>query len=244
MVNQAFARHFLPNQNPIGRHLARGAGDKVKPDVEIVGVAKDAKYADMRAATPRAFYLPYRQIKQQGDLYFYVRTAIEPRQVAEQIRRAVAGLDANLPIRDLKTMQNQIEENLFAEHLLSSLTAWFAGLATALAAIGLYGVLAYNVSRRTREIGIRMALGAEAAHVRGLVIREVTFTLAIGTAIGLASAAGVGTLIGSQLYGLQFWDPGIYGLAALVLWLIALAAAYVPTRRATNVDPMVALRDE
>jgi ABC-type antimicrobial peptide transport system permease subunit len=117
-------------------------------------------------------------------------------------------------------------------------------LATVLAAIGLYGVLAYNVSRRTREIGIRMALGAEAAHVRGLVIREVTFTLAIGTAIGLASAAGAGTLLRSQLYGLEYWDPSVYGLAALVLWLIALAAAYLPTRRATNVDPMVALRDE
>ena len=244
IVNEAFVRHFLPNQNPLGHHFALGAGDKVKPDIEIVGVAKDAKYADMRAATPRAFYMPYRQIQRQDDLYFYLRTAIEPRQIAEQIRRVVAGLDANLPIRDLKTMQNQIEENLFAERLLSSLTAWFAGLATVLAAIGLYGVLAYNVSRRTREIGIRMALGAEAGHVRGLVIREVAFTLAIGTAIGLASAAGAGTLIRSQLYGLQYWDPRIYGSAAVILWLIALAAAYVPTRRATNVDPMVALRDE
>jgi putative ABC transport system permease protein len=244
IVNEAFVRHFLPNRNPLGHRLARGAGDKVKLDIEIVGVVKDAKYADMGAATPRAYYLPYRQNKQQGDLYFYIRTAIEPQQVAEQIRRVVAALDANLPIRDLKTMQNQIEENLFAERLLSSLTEWFAGLATVLAAIGLYGVLAYNVSRRTREIGIRMALGAEAAHVRGLVIREVTFTLLIGTAIGLASAAGAGTLIGSQLYGLQYWDPSIYGLASLVLWSIALAAAYLPTRRATNVDPMVALRDE
>jgi ABC-type antimicrobial peptide transport system permease subunit len=198
----------------------------------------------MREAPPRALYLPYRQHKRQDALYFYVRTAIEPRQIAGQIRREVAALDSNLPIRDLKTMQSQIEENLFAERLLSSLTASFAGLATVLAAIGLYGVLAYNVGRRTREIGIRMALGAETGHVRGLVIREVAFMLAIGTAIGFSAAAGAGSLIRSQLYGLEYWDPSIYASAAAVLWLVALAAAYVPTRRATNVDPMVALRDE
>jgi predicted permease len=244
VVNEAFVRHFLPNQNPLGHHFAEGAGDKVKPDIEIVGVVKDAKYAAMREAPPRAYYLPYRQNKRQDALYFYLRTAIDSRQVAGQIRREVAALDSNLPIRELKTMQNQIEENLFAERLLSSLTASFAGLATVLAAIGLYGVLAYNVSRRTREIGIRMALGAEAGHVRGLVVREVAIMLAIGTAIGLGSAAGAGTLIRSQLYGLEFWDPSIYISAAVALWLIALAAAYIPTRRATSVDPMVALRDE
>lgn len=244
VVNEAFVRHFLPNQNPLGHHFARGGGDKAKPDIEIVGVVKDAKYADMREAPPRTHYIPYRQNKQQYALYFYLRTAIDPRQIAAQIRREVAALDSNLPIGNLKTMQVQIEENLFAERLLSTLTASFAGLATLLAAIGLYGVLAYNVSRRTREIGIRMALGAEAGHVRGLVIREVAVMLAIGTAIGLASAAGAGTLIRSQLYGLEYWDPTIYVSAAVLLWLIALAAAYIPTRRATNVDPMVALRDE
>jgi len=243
VVNEAFVRHFLPNQNPLGQHFAEGGGS-VKPDIEIVGVVKDAKYADMREAPPRALYLPYRQKKQQDALYFYLRTAIEPKQVTAQIRREVAALDSNLPIQDLKTMQAQIEENLFAERLLSSLTASFAGLATVLAAIGLYGVLAYNVSRRTREIGIRMALGAETGHVRRLVIRDVAFMLVVGTAIGLASAAGAGTLIRSQLYGLEYWDPTIYVSAAVVLWLIALAAAYIPTRRATNVDPMVALRDE
>jgi predicted permease len=244
VVNEAFVRHFLPDQNPLGHHFAEGGADKVKPNIEIVGVVKDAKYADMRETPPRALYLPYRQNKRQDSLYFYLRTAIDPQQIAAQIRREVAALDSNLPIRELKTMQAQIEENLFAERLLSSLTESFAGLATVLAAIGLYGVLAYNVSRRTREIGIRMALGAEAGHVRGLVVREVAVMLAIGTAIGLASAAGAGTLIRSQLYGLRYWDPTIYVSAAGVLWLIALAAAYIPTRRATNVDPMIALRDE
>jgi putative ABC transport system permease protein len=244
VVNEAFVRHFLANQNPLGRHFAHGGGDKVKPDIEIVGIVKDAKYADMREAPPRTYYVPYRQIKRQFVLYFYLRTAIEPEQIAAQIRTEVAALDPNLPIKDLKTLRNQIEENLVAERLLSSLTGAFAGLATVLAAIGLYGVLAYNVSRRTREIGIRMALGAEAGHVRGLVIREVAFMLAIGTAIGLMSAVGAGRLVRSQLYGLQYWDPAVYLSAAAVLWVIALAAAYVPTRRATNVDPMIALRYE
>ena len=244
VVNETFARHFLANQNPLGHHFGHGGGNAVKLDIEIVGVVKDAKYAEMRETPPRAYYTPYRQDKQQGQLHFYVRTAIAPEQIAAQIRRVVASLDSDLPIRDLKTMQNQIEENLFAERLLSSLTGSFAGLATLLAAIGLYGVLAYNVARRTREIGIRMALGAESGHVRGLVIREVAIMLAIGMVIGLASAAGAGRLIRSQLYGLEYWDPVIYISAAAVLWLIALVAAYVPTRRATNVDPMVALRYE
>ena len=244
VVNEAFVRHFLANQNPLGRHFAPGRGDKIKPDIEIVGVVRDSKYADMREAPPRAYYTPYRQNKRQDDLFFYVRTAIEPAQIAAQIRREVAALDSNLPIRDLKTMQSQIEENLIAERLLSSLTGSFAGLATVLAAIGLYGVLAYNVSRRTREIGIRMALGAETGHVRGLVIREVAVMLAVGTAAGVAAAAGTGLLIRSQLYGLKYWDLSVYALATVILWAIALVAAYIPARRATNVDPMVALRYE
>jgi predicted permease len=244
IVNEAFVRHFLPGRNPLGRHFAHGGGDGVKPDIEIVGVVKDAKYADLREAPPRALYTPYLQRKRQDDLYFYVRTAIEPEQVEAQIRRQVASLDSNLPIRELKTMQAQIEENLFEERLLSMLTESFAGLATLLAAIGLYGVLAYNVSRRTREIGIRMALGAEPGHVRGLVVREVAVMLVIGTVAGLAAAAGAGMLIRSQLYGLKFWDPVVYASAAAMLWVIALAAAFLPARRATNVDPMVALRYE
>jgi predicted permease len=244
VVNEAFVRHFLANQNPLGRHFGHGTGSKVKPDIEIVGVVKDAKYANLREAPPRAYYVPYQQIKRQFDLHFYLRTALEPTQVASQIRREVAALDANLPIRGLKTMQAQIEENLFAERLLSQLTVSFAGVATVLAAIGLYGVLAYNIARRTREIGIRMALGAETAHVRKLVVREVAVMLAIGTVVGLAAAAGAGILIRSQLYGLSYWDPFVYGFATLTLWLIALLAAYLPTRRATRVDPMVALRYE
>jgi len=244
IVNEAFARHYLPNQNPLGRRMRRGSGGNTPLDTEIVGVVKDYKYSDIREAPRRVFYTPHPQSRRQGGLYFYVRTAIGPQNIAPLIRREVAALDPNLPIRDLKTMQKQIDENVFGERLLSSLTGAFAGLATLLAAIGLYGVLAYNVARRTREIGIRMALGADSGHVRGLVVREVALMLVIGTAAGLGSAAAAGTLIRTILYGLKSWDPFVYASAALFLALVAAGSAYLPARRATRVDPMVALRYE
>jgi putative ABC transport system permease protein len=243
VVNQEFVRHFFADRNPLGQRFARGGGNR-PPDIEIIGIVKDAKYSAMKEAPQRVFYLPHRQSLIDHSLYFYLRTRIEPEQIEPQIRRAVASLDPNLPIGEMKTMEDQIDEDLFAERILSTLTGAFAALATVLAALGLYGVLAYNIARRTREIGIRMALGADASSVRGLVIREVAWTVLSGTAAGLALAAGVGKLVQNMLFGLQAWDLTIYGGAALVLWLIALAAAYTPARRATAVDPLVALRYE
>ena len=243
IVNEAFVRQFFTKQNPIGRHL--GGGDRnSKPDIEIVGVVKDAKYADMKEPPPPVFYTPILQATRWNFVNFYVRTALDPEHIAPQVQRTVASLDPNLPLRDLKTMEAQIEENMFAERMLSTLTSAFAALATLLAAVGLYGVLAYNVARRTREIGIRMALGAGAPHVRRLVVREVAFMLAIGTAAGIAAAAAAGKFVQSFLFGMKPLDGAVYGVAAVLLWLIALGAAYVPARRATNVDPMVALRYE
>jgi predicted permease len=241
IVNEAFVRQFLPNQNPIGRHLGRGSN---KLEIEIVGVVKDAKYADLKEPPPAVFYTPLQQSTRWNFLNFYVRTALDPDHTAPEVRRAVASLDPNLPIRELKTMEAQIEENLFVERLLSTLTSAFAGLATLLAAVGLYGVLAYNVARRTREIGIRMALGAERAHVRGLVVREVAIMLLAGTAAGVGAAAATGKFVQSFLFSMKPLDAVVYAVAAGLLWLIALAAAYVPVRRATSVDPMVALRYE
>lgn len=177
-------------------------------------------------------------------LYFYVRTAIPPERTLRLIRRHVAALDPTLPIHDAKTMQATIDEDLFAERILSFLTGSFAGLAVLLAAIGLYGVLAYSVPRRTREIGIRMALGAAVGDVRALVVREVALMLLVGTVIGLASAAAVSQLVQSFLYGLQPWDALTYSVGVAALWLVALTAAGIPARRATRVDPTVALRYE
>jgi predicted permease len=239
IVNEAFVRQYLPNQNPLGRHI-----DRSKRQMEIVGVVADANYATMRETPPATFYTPLPQTRFWYVVHFYLRTAVPPENTIPLIHREVAALDPNLPIGQMKTMEMQLEENMFAERILSYLAATFAGLATLLAAVGLYGVLAYNVERRTREIGIRMALGANAHHVRGLVVREVAMMLLLGTTAGLAAAAAASQYIQSILYGLEPTDTLTYGTAALAVWLVALGSAYVPARRATSVDPMEALRHE
>jgi predicted permease len=244
VVNEAFVRHFARDRNPIGLRIGRGTGNAVKLELEIVGVVRDNKYSDLRETPRRVFYTPYRQQERQSMMYFYLRTMVPPGRVAPTVRREVAALDPNLPLHDLKTMRVQLEENLFAERMLSMLTSAFAGLATLLAAVGLYGVLAFNVARRTREIGIRMALGAASGHVRGLVVREIAIMLAIGFTVGLAAAAGAARLFESVLYGMKPWDPFVYGAATVLLAAVAMAAAYVPARRATRVEPLIALRYE
>jgi predicted permease len=244
VVNEAFVRHFLGGRDALGRRFGWGVGKRAKLDIEIVGVVRDAKYSSLREAPSPVYYASYRQRAEQSRLHLYVRTAADPKEVAPLIRRGVAGLDANLPVRDLKTMRHQIEENLGTERLLAVLTGSFAGLAVVLAAIGLYGVLAYDVARRTREIGIRMALGAQAAQVRGLVVRQVAWTLAIGMTAGIAAAATTGRLLQAFLFGTTPLDPRVYAFATVLVVVMALTAAYVPARRATRVDPMVALRDE
>ena len=210
----------------------------------IVGVVKDAIYSNMREPAHPVYYSVAAQARQQRNMNFYVRTVADPLQAASAVRGAVASFDPNLPVVNLRTMQAQIDANVANERLLSMLTGAFAGLATLLAAVGLYGVLAFNVARRTREIGIRMALGAGAVQVRRLVVREVLVIIGIGTAVGLTAAWFAGALVQSVLFGMQPADPWIFAAAAAVLGVIALAAAYVPVRRATCVDPMVALRYE
>ena len=243
IVNEEFVRHFFAGQNPLGRRFAVGGGN-VAPDIEIVGVVKDARSSGIKQAPVRTFFLPHRQDLRPGTLYFYLRSAVEPERIASAVRAAVASLDSNLPIRGMKTINDQIDQDLFAQRILSNLTTGFAVLATLLAALGLYGVLAYNIARRTREIGIRMALGADAAHVRALVVREVAVMLLIGTVAGLGSAVATGRLVENMLYGMRAWDPEIYAASAVLLWFIALAAAYLPATKATSVDPLVALRYE
>jgi len=244
IVNQAFVRHFLAGQDPIGHRMARGRGSAVKLETTIVGVVRDAKYSDMREAPPRVYYTPYAQVPAQSAMTYYVRTLVDPNALAETVSGTVRAVDPNLPIRDLRTMDDQIADNLSRERLLSVLTACFAGLATLLAALGLYGVLAYNVARRTREIGIRMALGANTSDVRALVVRQTGDILAAGAAAGVGAAAAAGKLVESVLYGMKPWDPAVYAAALAVLGTIALIAAYVPARRASAVDPLVALRYE
>jgi predicted permease len=243
IVNESFVKHFLAGRDPIGARFARGAGD-VKLDITVVGVVKDAKYSDMKETPPRVYYTPYLQGSNQSAMHFYLRTGLAPERILESVRRAVAELDPNLPLRHMRTMDEQLDLNMGTERMLSMLTGSFAALATVLAALGLYGVLAFNVARRTREIGIRMALGANAGHVRRLVVRDVLLMIGIGGLVGVASAAAAGKAIESVLYQMKPWDPAVYAAAAGILGTIALLAAYIPARRATTVDPMVALRYE
>ena len=246
VVNEAFVRHFFGNGalhdgTAVGTMFAHGNG---KPDVTIVGVARDSKYAGIQEKPIPVFYRPYRQAPRPPALYFYVRTHVDPPSIAPQIRQAVASLDPNLPLTGLKTMEAQIDENLFAERLMAQLITAFAMLAILLTAIGLYGVLAYNVALRTREIGIRMALGAASAQVHRLVLGEVLVMIMVGGAAGIAGAVVIGRVAGSLLYGMTALDPIVYLGAVSLLAVVAFAATYAPAMRATRVDPIRALRYE
>ncbi len=240
IVNQAFVRKFSPNQNVIGKRM-RGNGDK---DIEVVGVVKDTKYSDVKQAIPPMFYTPYRQDLRLGSMGFYVQTAVDYNQVIPLLRRAVAELDANLPIEDLKTLETQVNENIALDRMVSTLATAFAGLATLLAGVGLYGVLAYTVSRRTREIGIRLAIGADAGAIRNMVLREVGWLILGGTVLGLPAAIALATFAQSLLYEMKSTDPVVIVVATLAVALVSLVAGYVPARRAMSVDPMNALRYE
>ena len=244
IVNEAFVREFISGRNPLGVGIYRGGGTSIRYDTFIVGVVRDAKYSDMKEAPPPVLYQPYAQAPRQRAMNFYVRTAGDPLQAAGAIRAAMTEVDPNVPLVNMRTMQAQIDANVANERLLALLTGSFAGLATLLAAIGLYGVLAFNVARRTREIGIRMALGAGAAQVRRLVVREVAAIMVVGVAAGLLAAGFASRLVQSVLFDTATVDPLVYAAAAAVLTAVGLAAAYVPVRRATGVDPMIALRYE
>lgn len=244
VVNESMAHFFFGNSNPLGRHFGFGSGSGSKPDIEIVGVAKDGKYSRLREKMKRFVFVPYSQVKQIGRMTFYVRTAQDPVAISGALRREVQRLDSNVPIFDLKTMQDQIDELIVFDRLIALLSAFFGLLATLLAAIGLYGVMAYTVARRTREIGIRVALGADRARVIRLVIGEVAGLTAIGIAIAIPVSLALGRVVQSQLFGLSGTDPVVILIAAVVLSAIALLAGYIPAVRATRVDPIVALRYE
>lgn len=242
IVNETLARYFFGDTNPIGRRFGIGGG---KPtDIEIVGVAKDVRTEELREAAPRFVYLPYRQNDALTSVTFYVRTAADTPATSAAIRQTVQRLDPNLPIYAMRAMEAQVAESLFVERMIAALSVAFGTLATVLAAIGLYGVMSYAVARRTREIGIRMALGAERGRVRWLVLKEVLLLAAIGVALGFGAALYATRRIEAQLFGITPNDPATLAAAIGLLILVALVAGWIPARRATNIDPMLALRAE
>ncbi len=243
VVNETFVKRYLGNANPIGRRLQFGASTPPKLDREIVAVVADSR-DDVRDAAKETIYSPYSQWDHPSRMVFYVRTAGNPGRMAAAVRQTVREADPNLPAVIIKTVEVRIRESLYTERLIAILSAAFGVLATLLAAIGLYGVMAYSVARRTGEIGVRMALGAVPADVLRLVLFGAVRLAAAGIVIGLAAALAAGRLIESQLFGIKPADPVICVGAALLLALVALIAAGVPAWRAARIDPVVALKYE
>jgi predicted permease len=244
IVNEAFVKKYNLGQDAVGKMIGTGRGYLSPLDIRIVGVARNAKYSEVKRQIPPVFFRPYRQNATIGSISFYVRTAGDPAQMASAVTAVVKRLDPNLPVTQLKTLTQQVRDNTFLDHMMTTLSSLFAGLATLLAAVGLYGVLAYTVSQRTREIGLRMALGAAPGSVRAMVLRQVAWMTLIGGVIGLAGAVGVGYSAASILFELKAWDPVVLTVSAVLLTIVALGAGLVPAHRASQVDPMIALRYE
>jgi predicted permease len=242
VVNQTLAQKYFPNQDPLGQTFESEVADG---PIQIVGIAADTRYASLRAPTPPLFYLPYQQHPDNvGRMVVELRTFADPTGIVNQARAAVASLDPNLPLIEVRTMTQQIDSSLSNERIFARLTAGFGLLALLLASIGIYGIMTYTVARRTSEIGIRMALGARADQVLSMVLREVSWMALAGVAMGVGGALWLGRFLSAMLYGLKPSDPLTLITAAALLTIIALLAALGPARRASRIDPIRALRHE
>jgi putative ABC transport system permease protein len=246
LVNRTFLKKFGLGNDAVGKLMgwAPGLGYRSPLDTTIVGVVEDAKYSDVKQKVPPQFFVPYRQDAGLGGMQVYVRASGDVAPVAAAITAVVKRLDPNLPIEDLETLPEQVRNNTYLDRMLTTLSAAFALLATLLAAIGLYGVLAYTVAQRTREIGLRMALGAAPDRVRRMVLRQVAMMTLVGALVGLAGALGVGKAAQSTLFQMTGADPAVLALSAAGLAVVALGAGLIPAHRASRVDPMRALKYE
>ncbi len=245
IVNESFAREYFPGRNPIGQRFGLVDDmETVTPDTEVIGVIPDRKYRDLRETPPPQAYFPYLEGTHFRFMNVYLRTQIDPRQIEDELRERMRQFDPHVPVVGLQTMNEQIGLSLRTERLVASLSGVFGGLATLLAVIGLYGVMAYVVMRRTREIGIRIALGALCSNVIAMVMREVLLLIGAGLAAGIVLALALANLIRSQLYGLNPHDPLTFIGSVVVLALAAGLAGFLPALRASGVDPTTALRQE
>ena len=243
VVNQALARQFFPKGDAVGRTFEADAEDIAGP-VTIVGIAADTRYDDLRSETPPTFYIDYKQQVNAGKRVVEIRTVAEPGSVLSEVRGAIAAEDRDLPLIDVRTMTEQVATTVAQERVFAQLTSGFGVLALVLASIGIYGIMAYTVAARTGEIGIRMALGAQAERVLGMVLREVSWMALVGVVLGLGGALMLARLVSSMLYGVSAFDPVTLVGVAVVLTGISLLAGFGPARRASRVDPVRALRHE
>jgi predicted permease len=245
LINETFARKYFPNQNPLGKHIGNAQEDDIpasypQPGFVIMGIVGDTKYDKLRREIAPTMYLPL----VSNSAHFELRAAANPQALIPAVRQIVSRADDNLPLTDVLTQSEQIDQMLFQERLMSQLSSFFGTLALVLASIGLYGLLSYEVARRTRELGIRMALGAQHRDLLSLVIGQGILLTLIGAAIGIASALGATRFISNMLFGIRANDPLTMVAVTILLILVALAACYIPARRAMRVDPIVALKYE
>jgi predicted permease len=240
IINETAARHFFGDENPVGRRLGVGSpGDTV-----VIGIAKDAKLNDLREATPRVMYRPFLQTGPPRRMTFAVRTAVPPLTLLPPLRRELDAYEADLPLFGFTTLKDVVAQSLAQERLFAALSSLFGLVALSLAAVGLYGVMAYSVSQRTREIGLRIALGAPNRSVVSLVVNQGMKVVLGGLAIGSLAAFGLTRFIAGRLYGITPTNPALFILVSVFLAGVALVACYIPARRASKVDPMEALRYE
>jgi predicted permease len=241
IVNRKFAEHFFPGKSALGKRIGWGGGPNSKLTIEIVGVVENSLYEGPREGIRRQVFVPNWG---KGGVAFYVRTQTASDTAYSTVRREVQQLDASMPVYELKTLEGQLDETLLTDRLIATLSAAFGLLATLLASVGLYGVMAFVVARRRKELGLRLALGAAPTGVLWLVMREVLVLLGVGLAIGIPAAIGAGRFVSAQLYGVQANDPWTAISTVALLALVSAAAGLIPAHRASRIDPILALRYE
>jgi predicted permease len=244
IVNERFARHYFGHANPVGRRIGFGGNPNTPTPIEIVGVVRDAKYTDVRDDIQRQLFFPYLERRSPGGFTVYLRTSLSAERMFGLARQVIQQLDPNLPVYDTRTLALQVTQSLRRERLVAAMTTTFGALATLLALVGLYGVMSYTVARRTREIGVRMAFGAQARDIAWLVIREVLVIAAAGIAGGLPAAWWLGRFVSTELYGVRNGDVLTVVGAVLLLATVALLAGLIPSARAARLNPTTALRRE